>query len=65
MRFLTSLECSTLLGMQVYNLFGLLWTSNYVLALGQCSLAGAFASYYWAPPPGGPKVHFFHHYYCI
>ncbi|XP_065829328.1 choline transporter-like protein 4 [Oscarella lobularis] len=46
---------NTLLGMQVYNLFGLLWTSNYVLALGQCSLAGAFASYYWAPPPGGPK----------
>eukprot|EP00118_Oscarella_pearsei_P012112 m.86189 g.86189 ORF g.86189 m.86189 type:complete len:745 (+) comp36494_c0_seq7:311-2545(+) len=43
---------NTLLGMQVYNLFGLLWTGNYVLALGQCTLAGAFASYYWSLPPG-------------
>ncbi|XP_053448494.1 choline transporter-like protein 5 isoform X2 [Nycticebus coucang] len=31
-----------------YNLFVLLWLTNFVIALGQCSLAGAFATYYWA-----------------
>ncbi|XP_012657085.1 choline transporter-like protein 5 [Otolemur garnettii] len=31
-----------------YNLFVLLWLINFVIALGQCSLAGAFATYYWA-----------------
>ncbi|KAK2819245.1 hypothetical protein Q5P01_024806 [Channa striata] len=30
------------------NLFVLLWLVNFTLALGQCTLAGAFASYYWA-----------------
>lgn len=25
-----------------------LWCVNVVLALGQCTLAGAFSSYYWA-----------------
>uniref|UniRef100_S4RJH3 Choline transporter-like protein n=1 Tax=Petromyzon marinus TaxID=7757 RepID=S4RJH3_PETMA len=25
-----------------------LWLMNFVIALGQCTLAGAFASYYWA-----------------
>ncbi|XP_054834408.1 choline transporter-like protein 4 [Eublepharis macularius] len=34
--------------LQVYNVFGFLWCINFVLALGQCVLAGAFASYYWA-----------------
>jgi len=29
-------------------LFGMLWLMNWVLALGQCTLAGCFASYYWA-----------------
>ncbi|XP_040607502.1 choline transporter-like protein 5 isoform X3 [Mesocricetus auratus] len=33
---------------QIYNLFAFLWLVNFVIALGQCTLAGAFASYYWA-----------------
>ena len=37
-----------MLGLQVYNLFGLLWIGNYVVALGECTIAGAFASYFWA-----------------
>ncbi|XP_023062940.1 choline transporter-like protein 5 [Piliocolobus tephrosceles] len=32
----------------VYNLFVFLWLINFVVALGQCALAGAFATYYWA-----------------
>ena len=34
--------------MHIYHLFGLLWIGNYILALGECTLAGAFASWYWA-----------------
>ncbi|KAM6959007.1 choline transporter-like protein 4 [Aplochiton taeniatus] len=34
--------------LQIYNVFAFLWCVNFVLALGQCTLAGAFASYYWA-----------------
>ncbi|XP_077187018.1 choline transporter-like protein 4 [Paroedura picta] len=34
--------------LQIYNILGFLWCVNFVLALGQCVLAGAFASYYWA-----------------
>ncbi|XP_061593605.1 choline transporter-like protein 5-B isoform X2 [Cololabis saira] len=30
------------------NLFVFLWLVNFTLALGQCTLAGAFTSYYWA-----------------
>ncbi|XP_054645077.1 choline transporter-like protein 5-B [Dunckerocampus dactyliophorus] len=30
------------------NLFAFLWMVNFTIALGQCTLAGAFASYYWA-----------------
>ncbi|XP_029285297.1 choline transporter-like protein 5-B isoform X1 [Cottoperca gobio] len=30
------------------NLFMFLWLANFTIALGQCTLAGAFASYYWA-----------------
>lgn len=37
-----------ILTFQIYNLFGFLWLINFVIALGQCALAGAFASYYWA-----------------
>ncbi|KAM4675347.1 choline transporter-like protein 2 isoform 3-T3 [Discoglossus pictus] len=33
---------------QVYNAFMFLWLANFVIALGQVTLAGAFASYYWA-----------------
>ncbi|XP_023195864.1 choline transporter-like protein 5 isoform X1 [Xiphophorus maculatus] len=34
--------------LHVCNLFVFLWLVNFVLALGKCTLAGAFASYYWA-----------------
>ncbi|XP_074092769.1 choline transporter-like protein 4 [Macrotis lagotis] len=38
----------SLFNLQIYGILGLLWTLNWVLALGQCVLAGAFASFYWA-----------------
>uniref|UniRef100_A0A8C5AZV6 Choline transporter-like protein n=1 Tax=Gadus morhua TaxID=8049 RepID=A0A8C5AZV6_GADMO len=34
--------------LQLCNLFLFLWLVNFTIALGQCTLAGAFASYYWA-----------------
>ncbi|XP_036409845.1 choline transporter-like protein 5-A isoform X2 [Megalops cyprinoides] len=34
--------------LQLCNLLVFLWLVNFTIALGQCSLAGAFASYYWA-----------------
>uniref|UniRef100_A0A8L0DQ62 Choline transporter-like protein n=1 Tax=Oncorhynchus mykiss TaxID=8022 RepID=A0A8L0DQ62_ONCMY len=34
--------------LQVFNIFAFLWCVNFVIALGQCTLAGTFASYYWA-----------------
>ncbi|XP_067661086.1 choline transporter-like protein 2 [Haliotis asinina] len=34
--------------MQVYLLFMFLWVLNFIIAMGQMVLAGAFASYYWA-----------------
>ncbi|XP_078422706.1 choline transporter-like protein 4 [Cetorhinus maximus] len=37
-----------LFNLQIYNIIGFLWCINFVIALGQCTLAGAFASYYWA-----------------
>ncbi|KAK3526825.1 hypothetical protein QTP70_034615, partial [Hemibagrus guttatus] len=37
-----------LFNLQLYNVVGFLWCANFVIALGQCTLAGAFASYYWA-----------------
>ena len=33
---------------QFYNLFLFFWCVHFVTALGQITLAGAFASYYWA-----------------
>lgn len=33
---------------QFYNVFLFFWLANFVIALGQVTLAGAFASYYWA-----------------
>ncbi|XP_069460393.1 choline transporter-like protein 2 isoform X2 [Ambystoma mexicanum] len=33
---------------QIYNAFMFLWLANFVIALGQVTLAGAFSSYYWA-----------------
>uniref|UniRef100_A0A286XLA1 Choline transporter-like protein n=1 Tax=Cavia porcellus TaxID=10141 RepID=A0A286XLA1_CAVPO len=38
----------TLFNLQIYGVLGLFWTVNWVLALGQCVLAGSFASFYWA-----------------
>uniref|UniRef100_UPI0037E823EC choline transporter-like protein 4 n=1 Tax=Semicossyphus pulcher TaxID=241346 RepID=UPI0037E823EC len=37
-----------LFNLQIYNAVAFLWCVNFVIALGQCTLAGAFASYYWA-----------------
>ncbi|KAJ8267431.1 hypothetical protein COCON_G00126030 [Conger conger] len=37
-----------LFNLQIYNVLAFLWCVNFVIALGQCTLAGAFASYYWA-----------------
>uniref|UniRef100_A0A8C7UKG9 Choline transporter-like protein n=1 Tax=Oncorhynchus mykiss TaxID=8022 RepID=A0A8C7UKG9_ONCMY len=37
-----------LFNLQIYNVVAFLWCVNFVIAMGQCSLAGAFASYYWA-----------------
>uniref|UniRef100_A0A4W5R1J2 Choline transporter-like protein n=1 Tax=Hucho hucho TaxID=62062 RepID=A0A4W5R1J2_9TELE len=34
--------------LQLGNLLVFLWLVNFTIALGQCTLAGAFASYYWA-----------------
>uniref|UniRef100_A0A4W5NB84 Choline transporter-like protein n=1 Tax=Hucho hucho TaxID=62062 RepID=A0A4W5NB84_9TELE len=34
--------------LQLSNLLIFLWLVNFTIALGQCTLAGAFASYYWA-----------------
>ncbi|XP_060248444.1 choline transporter-like protein 5 isoform X3 [Meriones unguiculatus] len=46
---------------QIYNFFAFLWLINFVIALGQCALAGAFASYYWAmrKPEDIPKYPLF------
>uniref|UniRef100_A0AAX7VMW3 Choline transporter-like protein n=1 Tax=Astatotilapia calliptera TaxID=8154 RepID=A0AAX7VMW3_ASTCA len=37
-----------LIALQFYNVFLFFWCANFVLGLGQMTLAGAFASYYWA-----------------
>ncbi|KAJ8251761.1 hypothetical protein GJAV_G00225160 [Gymnothorax javanicus] len=34
--------------LQFFNVFMFFWCANFVTALGQMTLAGAFASYYWA-----------------
>ncbi|XP_067662582.1 choline transporter-like protein 2 [Haliotis asinina] len=34
--------------LQIYNVFMFFWMVNFVVAFGQMTLAGAFASYYWA-----------------
>ncbi|EFA82487.1 solute carrier family 44 protein member 2 [Heterostelium album PN500] len=33
--------------MQIYHFFGLLWTYAFILAINQCTLAGAIALWYW------------------
>ena len=40
--------CRYTIYLQIYNLFMGFWLMNFVIALGQITLAGAFASYYWA-----------------
>lgn len=37
-----------LIALQFYNVFLFFWCANFVIGLGQMTLAGAFASYYWA-----------------
>ncbi|XP_077404705.1 choline transporter-like protein 4 [Vanacampus margaritifer] len=37
-----------LFNLQIYNVLAFLWCVNFAIALGQCTLAGAFSSYYWA-----------------
>lgn len=44
----TGLIQRSLFNLQIYGVLGLFWTLNWVLALGQCVMAGAFASFYWA-----------------
>uniref|UniRef100_A0A8C7N279 Choline transporter-like protein n=1 Tax=Oncorhynchus kisutch TaxID=8019 RepID=A0A8C7N279_ONCKI len=44
----TGLFQQNLVYLQVFNIFAFLWCVNFVIALGQCTLAGTFASYYWA-----------------
>lgn len=34
----------------IYNLVSLFWVVNFILALGEMTLAGAFSSFYWAKP---------------
>ncbi|TRZ04371.1 hypothetical protein DNTS_027522, partial [Danionella cerebrum] len=34
--------------LQLFNLLVFLWLVNFTIALEQCTIAGAFASYYWA-----------------
>ncbi|CAG2165822.1 unnamed protein product, partial [Oppiella nova] len=45
--FIKYYEDNVIMAAQAYNLFGLLWGLFFVIGIGQVSLAGAFASYYW------------------
>jgi hypothetical protein len=38
----------TLQYFQVYYTFGFLWVYNWIIAIGQCTIAGAIACWYWA-----------------
>ena len=55
--FAKYVENVNLLRFQVFHLFGWLWGSQFIIAFTECSLAGAFASFYWAKRK--PQVHFF------
>jgi len=37
-----------ILRLQIFHLFGWFWIMNFIIAFGQCALAGAYASWYWA-----------------
>ena len=43
-----SILCRYTAYLQFFQLFMLFWVMNFIVALGQVTLAGAFASYYWA-----------------
>ncbi|KAI9005278.1 plasma-membrane choline transporter-domain-containing protein [Gaertneriomyces semiglobifer] len=40
-------DSRTALWLQLYFVFGFLWTYNWLLAIAQCSIAGAIATWYW------------------
>ncbi|XP_060069733.1 choline transporter-like protein 2 [Ylistrum balloti] len=46
--FLKNAEENFVIYGQVFSLFMFFWLMNFVVAVGQMTLAGAFASYYWA-----------------
>ncbi|KAI8593682.1 plasma-membrane choline transporter-domain-containing protein [Geranomyces variabilis] len=46
----------TLQYLQIYFTFGFLWVYNWIIAIGQTTIAGAIASWYWCRPgPNGKK----------
>ncbi|KAJ3149292.1 hypothetical protein HDU86_007015 [Geranomyces michiganensis] len=46
----------TLQYLQIYFTFGFLWVYNWIIAIGQTTIAGAIASWYWCRPgPSGKK----------
>ena len=53
--FLQFFTSNLLIFAQFYHLFGLFWTANYIVALGECALAGGFAVWYWAPMVKGNR----------
>ena len=46
--FTLVLCCRYINYLHAFQLFMLFWITNFVVALGQMTLSGAFASYYWA-----------------
>ena len=56
-------ENPLLLYFQIFHLFGWLWGSQFLVAFAECSLAGAFASYYWTRDKS--KVVFQMFSYCL
>ncbi|KAI6658551.1 Choline transporter-like protein 4 [Oopsacas minuta] len=53
--FLQFFTSNLLIFAQFYHLFGLFWTANYIVALGECALAGGFAVWYWSPVVKGNR----------
>lgn len=48
----TKLETNDILQyVQIFFVFGFFWTYNFVIAIGQCSVAGAVASWYFTRSP--------------
>ncbi len=42
-----TMSFSALTGLQIYYLFGLLWTYNFIIACGQIVIAGSIGAWYW------------------